>query len=243
MKTLIQLALVSVLVFGSMLVHAETIELVTIEYPPYYGKDLKNQGFITEIITTAFSRSGYEVKTKYLPWQRAFDGTKAGKYSAIYTMWYREEREEWFAFSEPLTPNEIGFFKLKEKDLVFKDIADLKPYKIGVVRGYSNPPGFDEAELTLEEVSEDKLNLSKLLRGRIDLVLIDKIAGQHILNTEHSDRKNEVEWLASVEVNPQYLVFSKKAPGYAKKLQDFNIGLKAITDDGTLEKIMSSHGF
>ena len=89
MTPFITLVVAGGLMCSSLLVHAETIELVTIDYPPYYGQELKNQGFITEIITTAFSRSGYEVKTKYLPWQRAFDGTKAGKYPAIYTMWYR----------------------------------------------------------------------------------------------------------------------------------------------------------
>ena len=82
-----------------------------------------------------------------------------------------------------------------------------------------------------------------LLRSRVDLVLIDKITGQHILNTEHPEQKNEIEWLASVQVDPQYLVFSKSAPDYEKKLKDFNNGLKAITDDGTLANIMESHGF
>ncbi|MCZ6668783.1 MAG: hypothetical protein O6932_08980 [Gammaproteobacteria bacterium] len=43
--------------------------------------------------------------------------------------------------------------------------------------------------------------------------------------------------------DPQCLVFSKSAPDYEKKLKDFNKGLMVITDDGTLDNIMASHGF
>jgi len=243
MKSMKILILAAVFLWNPLLANAQNIELVTVEYPPYYGKDLKNGGFITETIVAAFKQAGYDVSPKFLPWQRALDGTKAGKYSAIYTMWYREDREEWFAFSDPLTPTEIGFMKLVGKDITFNSYADLKSYKIGVVRGYSNPAGFAEAGLTTEEVSEDKLNIAKLLRGRVDLVLIDKITGQHILNTEQADRKHEVEWLTSVEVDPQHVAFSKKVPGHEKLLSDFNRGLKAITDDGKIQEIMAAHGF
>ena len=222
---------------------ADKIELATIEYPPYYGKNLENQGFITEIIVTAFERSGHEVTTKFMPWKRAFEGTKAGKHTGVYTMWYRADREEWFAFSDPLPANEVGFMKRTDAAIEFESLQGLKPYKIGVVRGYSNPKGFDEAALTTEEVAEDKLNISKLLRKRVDLVLIDEITGQHIINTQHADRKDELEWLTSVQVDPQHVAFSKKHPNYEAQLTAFNSGLKAITEDGTLKKIMESHGF
>jgi len=40
-----------------------------------------------------------------------------------------------------------------------------------------------------------------------------------------------------------YIAFSVKAPGYKKKLADFNKGLAVITGNGTLERIMRKHGF
>lgn len=235
--------LVTLSLIFSITAKADTIVLATVDYPPYYGKTLERQGFISEIISTAFKRSGHKTETLFLPWQRAFDGTKSGKYTALYTVWYREDREQWFAYSDPLTPNEIGFLKRVDSDITFNEFTDLKDYKIGTVKGYSTPSGFEEAELNTESVAEDRINILKLLRNRIDLVLIDKINGQHILNTEHSDRKDEVEWLVSVQTDPQYLVFSRKDPDFEQKLSDFNDGLKAITDDGTLDKIIASHGF
>ena len=243
MKLVSRLVLVTAILFYSVVAHAESIELATGEYPPYVSENFKNQGFMTEIIVTAFNQKGYDVKTRFLPWQRAFDSTKAGKYKGIYTMWYREDREEWFAFSDSLPPTEIGFMKLTENDITFESYSDVKSLRIGVVRGYASPVGFDEAGLTTHEVVEDRLNISKLLLGRVDLVLIDKITGQHILNTEYADRKGEVNWLVSLQIDPQHLAFSKKAPGYEKLLHDFNRGLKVITDNGSVAKILASHGF
>ena len=239
------LLLVFFLLFGMELVAGDkNIAIVVTEYPPYYGSELQNKGFITEIVVAAFDRSGYGSSVRFLPWQRAFDGTKAGKYAVLYTMWYRKEREQWFEFSDALPANEVGFFKRVGEDISFNNFEDLKPYTIGVVRGYVNPPGFDEAGLTTEVVDNDALNLNKLLRGRIDLVLIDKIVGQHILNINHAPQKHEVEWInPPVQVETQHLVVSKRAPDSHALLDDFNRGLAAIIADGTATQIMRKHGF
>jgi polar amino acid transport system substrate-binding protein len=233
------------LLFGRELAAGDqNISIVATEYPPYYGSELQNKGFITEIVIAAFDRSGYDASVRFLPWQRAFDGTKAGNYPVLYTMWYRKEREQWFEFSDALPPNEMVFFKRVGDDISFNKFEDLKPYTIGVVRGYANPPGFDEAGLTTEVVTDDTLNLNKLLRGRIDLVLIDKIVGQHILNINHAQHKHEVEWMKSpVGVETQHLVVSKRAPDSRAILDNFNRGLAAIIADGTVSQIMRKHGF
>ena len=70
-----------------------TLNIASIEYPPFYGSELESNGFITEIIAEALSRSGYGLDVKFLPWIRAFEGTKAGKFDGLFTVWYRAERE------------------------------------------------------------------------------------------------------------------------------------------------------
>lgn len=244
MKRSLFIAVCSILVtFSSTFAGAKQLELATVEYPPYYGAKLENRGFITEIIIAAFKHSGHNVDVKFMPWKRAFEGAKAGKYPGIFTMWYRKDREEHFAFSDPLPPNEIGFMARADSGIQFEKYEDLKSYKIGVVRGYANPKGFEEAGLKTQEVSKDQLNISKLFRKRVDLVLIDKITAQHIINTEYADKKEQFAWLGSVQVDPQHVGFSKKTPDYDQHLAAFNAGLRAITEDGTLKKIMASHGF
>ena len=222
-----------------------SVKLAATEYPPYYGQQLPNQGVITEIIREAFSRVGYAVKIQFLPWKRALEATRRGEFDALYTAWYREERKRWFAFSDPLPiANQIGFFKRVDRNISYRTIVDLRPFKIGIVRGYSNPLAFDRAGLNTEAVTEDRLNLKKLAAGRLDLVLIDKVIGQHIIRTDLPESVQTLEWLdPPLKIDDQYLIFSKSVDDYSKKRTDFNRGLHQIKVSGAVESIIRKHGF
>ncbi len=220
------------------------LDIGATEWPPYYGKDLQNGGFMTEIVVEAFKRTGYDAEITFMPWKRALEGAKAGKHDGLYSIWYRKEREEWFVFSDPLPANEIVFYKRKDRNISFETFEDLKPYTIGVVRGYASPPGFDEASLNTSLAKDDEENLRKLHKGRVDLVLTDKITGKFIADTRMPDAAPDLEWLdPPLHVEIQYLVFSKKAGDYAARLVAFNLGLAEIRADGTLTAIMAKHGF
>ena len=122
---------------------------------------------------------------------------------------------------------------------------DLKPYSIGVVRGYANPPGFDEAGLNLAAVTTDKQNLLKLADERIDLALVDKAVGKYILKTELPvDAAALIDWIEPpLKIENQYIIFSKKAADFRLKHEAFNKGLQAITESGELQRILEKHGF
>jgi polar amino acid transport system substrate-binding protein len=64
------------------------VNLAATEYPPYYGKDLEGHGFMTELIIEAFAGVGYDVTVKFLPWKRALESAKSGKYDGLFTVWY-----------------------------------------------------------------------------------------------------------------------------------------------------------
>jgi polar amino acid transport system substrate-binding protein len=235
---------IAVLVSGPGLAADKTLNLAATEYPPFYGKELKDHGFITEIIATAFERSGYQIDVKFLPWKRALEKTKDGAYDGLFTVWYREEREQWFVYSDPLPANEIGFYKRVADEISFTNYQDLQPYRIGVVRGYVNPPGFDEAELKTIVVVDDETNFRKLAKGRIDLVLTDRLVGQNVINTVLAGSGVAFEWVTpALTIETQHLVFSKQVDGYEQRSLDFNTGLAAIEADGTLAAIMKKHGF
>ncbi len=220
------------------------MNLASTEYPPYYGSSMKNKGFIAEMINEAFKKSGYAVNIRFMPWKRGLTWTKQGKFDGLFTIWYRKERKQWFVYSDPLPANEIGFYKRRDKDIPFKTYEDLKPYRVGVIIGYANPPGFDDAGLKISAVVNNEQNMKKLFQGYIELALIDKIVGRYIINTRIPGAADALEWMEpALQKDIQYLVISKKTSDYQKKMEDFNRGLKQITDDGTVKKIMADHGF
>jgi polar amino acid transport system substrate-binding protein len=46
----------------------ESISLATLEWPPYTGTNLVNNGFSAEIVDAAFEAVGVKTQTTFLPW-------------------------------------------------------------------------------------------------------------------------------------------------------------------------------
>jgi len=218
------------------------VSLTYLNYPPFCDETLSNEGPISEIITEAFKHEGYSVQLEQLPWARALKWTKQGKYDGIFTAWYRKSREEFFLYSDPLPKNELVLFKRKDSKINFQHYSELKPYTIGVVRGYVNPSEIIDAGLTLETVNTDKQNLQKLIQSRLDMSLTDRSVGRFILTTQLGVNADKVDWLEPpVKTELQYLMFSKASVDHKAKHKSFNRGLQAIKDSGLYQKILDKH--
>lgn len=133
---------------------------------------------------------------------------------------------------------------LKGRNIKYSKLEDLKPYTIGVGRGYSYPEKFISATyLKMEETTAAEHNIRKLLRNRIDLMVGSRKVILYLLQNNFPDSVNSLEILEPpLGALLLYVAFSKKSPDYQKKVEDFNRGLKMIKDDGTYEKILKKHG-
>ncbi len=156
---------IAFLIFCSMKSFADEgiIMLTSAEYPPYYGETLLNRGPVTEIIIEAYKKVGYDVIVDFYPWVRAEKLAEYGKYDGMFPPWLTEKRKGYFAFSDPLFPNEIGFLARKELNITYITYDDLQEYTIGIGRGYANPEGFDTTILKVDEATTDLQNIQKLI--------------------------------------------------------------------------------
>lgn len=222
----------------------KVIHLAYVDYPPYYGSQLEDKGPISEIIVEAFKRVNYTVVLHFVPsWARGLKDTREGKYDGLYSGWFREERKKSFVFSDPLPPNEVGFYKRKTDNIAFNNLEDLMPYSIGVVLGYANATVFELADLNTHAVEKENQNIGKLLLNRVDLVLIDKGVGRYILNSEYADQSDMVEWMSpAIEIAEQHLMLSRQIDQYQQKIDDFNLGLGLLHEQNIVEEIMKKHG-
>jgi len=227
------------------LVHASEKEifLTTTEYPPYYGEKLKHNGFITEVIKQVFQQKGYRVRIGFYPWLRCKMMAEKGESDGMFTLWHTVERERWFIFSEPIPPhNAIGFFKRKDMDITFSTLDDLKQYAIGSVLGYAYSLEFMNAGLIISKFYNDEKLITKLVQGRIDLAIIDRLQGRYLLKSNYLIQRDKFEFIEPpIEIRKQYLVLSKKNKNAQKIINDFNLGLKQITNDGSLNQIFNDY--
>ena len=223
----------------------KAVSLATLEWEPYVGEKLRNYGFTSEIVAEAFKRAGYTVEVHFMPWARVLQEVMKGKYDAAYPAYYSKERAKTYILSNSFAEGPLVFCKKKGADISYKTLQDLRPYRIGVVRGYVNTPEFDAADYLRKDIANsDELNLRKLLRGRVDLVVIDKFTAQHILSTVIPEGVDAIEFLEPhLQEKPLYLAVSRKVKGHQQIVKDFNHGLKQITEDGMIRNIMKKYGF
>jgi polar amino acid transport system substrate-binding protein len=213
------------------------------EYPPFTGAQLPNQGVLTEIAVAAFKKMGYEVIVQIKPWARVLQEGKDGDIDVVLAAWYTKEREEWFVYTTSMLDDPIGFYKRKSMPISFKTYADLKPYRIGVARGYAYPAEFFAANLQTEEATDDTQLLKMLEANRVDLVITGKWTGKYIVEKDLPQFVGELEWIdPPVELQNLHACISKKAQNYEEKWKDLNEGLERMAEDGSLAAIKKKYG-
>jgi polar amino acid transport system substrate-binding protein len=223
------LFLTCIQIFSNELNTKQTVSLVSLNWSPYAAKNLKDQGFTTEILRKIFKNAGYNVKFTFVPWNRALVFCKLGKYDAVFNAYTSKEREEIYAVSDPYLDTELVLCVKKDFPLnSFNNLQELKKYKIGIVKGYVNSPEFDACNfLHKEPARNDEINLRKLLADKVQIISIDKYTATNLLKEKH--KLDTVKFLKPpLDNKPLYLLFSKKIIGNDKILSDFNSALKAL---------------
>ena len=171
----------------------KTVHLATLDWPPYTGKDLPLGGATTEVIRAAFKKVGYEIEVEYRPWKRAIDMASKGTDGVVaYFPGYHCGHRSGFEGSEPLGKGPLGFAEHIDAPITWTSLDDIgdQQLKIGTVLGYANTDDFDAKAGTgyiLAVPSNDDLtNLKKLVRRRIDAVVIDKLVLEYLKATDSS---------------------------------------------------------
>jgi polar amino acid transport system substrate-binding protein len=217
----------------------ERVLLVSTDYPPYFSENLPEQGTVAAIARAAFDAAGYDVAIEFRPWARLIAETQAGQYDAIVAVWFKADRLSYLAYSDPLVDTKLGFYGRRDRPIDVTALAKLKPFTIGTVRGYANPPSFDAAQLNTEDAVDDITNLRKLAAGRLDLIVIDRSLADYLVRKELPGVASVVEWRnPAIEVMPLYLGVARKRAGYAQVLSAFNRGLADIRRNGEYERIV-----
>lgn len=246
MKSKVSILLLSLLLNSlTPTLKAETIVLGSLDWEPYIGQNLKDMGYVAQVVNAALANSGHKLEIKYYPWVRTVRLANAGELNGYFPEYYSKEVELNCIFSEPFPGGPVGLFKRTGSKIKYNKLEDLKPYKIGVVRGYVNEAKFDAATfLNKQQVPDDITNIKKLLRNRIDLFVADKFVAFYLLNKELPYMKGQIEFIEPALENQElYVCFSRKVRNSEKISQDFNAGLKKLKESGRIEEIMARHGF
>ncbi|MGH8105062.1 MAG: substrate-binding periplasmic protein [Arenimonas sp.] len=224
------------------------VRLATLEWEPYIGTRMPDQGYSAALVRAAFADQGVKVEITFYPWARALLLARTGEVDGLMPEYFDASRETEFEYSAPFPGGPLVLYKRRADSIAFSTdpvknqdaaLRALKAKRFGVVRGYLNTPVFDAAKyLKKEEANDDATNLRKLVYGRIDLAVIDRRVAEHLIRTDYPDYANKIEPMSpALAENPLYIAFSRKSPHKSEALATFNRGLAAMRKDGRLDAL------
>ncbi|MFV3306519.1 substrate-binding periplasmic protein [Pseudomonas sp. NY15181] len=222
---------------------AQTLRIATLDWAPYVGPDLPGRGLASRILDEALALNGDKAELVFLPWQRALNETREGRFDALMPAYLSADRSRDFYTSMPLLDSQLGFFRRRDHavSIVPGDLDSLRPYRIGVVRGYVNQSAFDAADyLNKEVVSSDWQNLEKLLRGRIDLAVADRYTGYQLLAQNAPALRDQLVFVEPpLDIKPLYVLVPRKRPEGEALAASLDRSLRTLRRSGRLQQLIA----
>lgn len=223
-----------------------TINLVTLNWPPYYAESLPEQGVITKIVRSTFKKANMNVEITFKPWARALKEAETGIKDGLLGAYKTEERFEKMHYSIPIFNVEEVLFQNSKKPLItFDSLEDLKPYSIGILISASHSEEFDKAEfLNKNPAPNIKSLIQMLLSSRVDLVALSKIVALDYMNKNDPDRVSEILSISpSLSINPLYVTIGRMHPNGEAIIDKINKAYLELEDNGQIKEITSEFGF
>jgi polar amino acid transport system substrate-binding protein len=155
------------------------MRLATLEWPPYTGLLLPQDGLSTRITSVLAKAAGYRLLSAAFPWSETVEkGEKDPSYDGYFPVYYSSQREKNCYLSQPIGSSFLGLATLKSAPINWIQLSELTAYRLGVVEGYANGAEFDAAvkdkSQPVEAVASDALNVRKLLDGKVRGIVIDR---------------------------------------------------------------------
>lgn len=215
--------------------------LATLEYPPYSSQAQAAGGSIVELTRSAFATQGYTPSIDFMPWARVRAELRSGRYQGALALWPQEIREERLHASRPLFYSQLGFFVRRDTPVHFTDLSELHGRRVGIVRGYGYPPRILGSGIVTEEAVDDISNLRKLAARRFDLVLLERLVGEHLMAGD-SELRGQLVWQEpALERIPLVVGFSAPQAGQPDWAAIFERGLRELHASGEYLRILKRH--
>ncbi len=232
---------------------AETITLVADRWCPYNcDPNTDHQGFMVDIAQRAFAKHNIDLKYAVLPWSRAIQETRDGKYTALVGASRSDAPDFIFpTISQGWMQN--AFFVPKESTWHYTDVKSLDTVSLGLVADYTYNKALDayitrhknDAKRIQFIAGNDALdvNLKKLQAGRIG-TLLEATAVMNYRLKQHN-LVGEIVEAGKLPLSPEddlFIAFdphNKHAARYAAILEKET---QAMRENGELLAILQRYG-
>lgn len=241
---LLQLLLIFPIPMPQAFAKAQKLAIAATDWAPLTSAEMERNGLLADITSEALKRVGYEIEIVILPWKRALEMTKKGRYDGLLGASYLEERAADFIYPTYAWRTYSYFHALKRsRTWSYTNLKSLCPATVGILIGSFHRRSLLESGcLKVHENSSIHQSLQMLMRGRIDLYLAVPEVLHHYIDKEFPEAEGDIITLRPAYVEDKvYLVFPKTLPQSAALAKDYDRGIEMIKADGTYAEIVKRH--
>ncbi|WKB53610.1 substrate-binding periplasmic protein [Eleftheria terrae] len=220
------------------------LRIATGELPPYATASRADQGVALAIVRRAFELQGWRVHYTFLPWSRALRESRAGRWDGTAYWGRAAEREQGFLLSDVVLTEEWVFLYRQDSGFDWQVPADLRRWRMALIRDYTYTPemrGLIEAgELKGDATPDDLTALRKLVRGRVDVVPVERHVACELVQRHFSQAQAEGLRAHPRPMTPRFtthLMLPRQLPDSARRLAAFNRGLGQLRNSGEYERL------
>jgi len=224
----------------------EVFQLAAFNYPPfYYEENGEVHGIAVDLTLELFHRLDKQVVIKMYPIKRALSYLKSGNKDGVMILIKTPQRETFATFTDPVMTVRGLIWSSAEREggaVNFKSLDDLRPYVVGVTRGYSYGHEFDEILKTIrtDVANADLYNYKKLISGRIDIFPGNEIVAKGLFKLHpelkgkvvHSDR-SFIEWVLHMGISKKSRLVSM--------IPEINRVLAEMKAEGVIDVIVDEY--
>ncbi|WP_108652002.1 substrate-binding periplasmic protein [Dongshaea marina] len=227
---------------------AATITVVADRWEPYNGEPKSSRpGYAIEIVEKIFQSAGHEISYSLLPWKRAIQLTRQGRYNAIIGS-YKEDAPDFIFPEEEIGISDNAFFVRKGEPWRYQGLESLKGKTIGLIMGYNYGQELDpflqrHTQYIQYAYGADPLeiNINKLLYKRFDLLLENSIVLTH--KASRMGVSNDIEYAGRTEhIHKIYLAFSPRDNQSTNYAALVTRGIRELRQSGVLQQILDRYG-
>jgi polar amino acid transport system substrate-binding protein len=220
--------------------HADTLVLMTEEYPPFNMRDGNGKlvGISTDILRELMQEARIDYTVAVSPWMRALVTAKTQADHCVYSTSRLAEREHDYSWIGPLAFNDWMLFAKSSSQPRPAALADVKGARIGSYFGDGGVAYLQKRGFTVDVAPTDDANPRKLEMGRIDYWASGKLSGQFLLKAQGIEG---IEPVLKLERGDMYLACH---PGMARaKVARLNALLQDLHRRGVVARIYARYGY
>lgn len=222
---------------------ADTVRIVTEEFPPYnLTQNGRITGLSTEVVEAVLKEIKLEGSFQSMPWARAYDIALGSENVLIYSITRTPNREKLFKWVGVIAPGDWYLYALPGRRLALQDLDEAKKYQIATVNQDAGEQflvskGFVIGK-NLQSSVKYEFNYEKLKLGRVDLWVSNGLVAAYLARQAGDDPATALApayHFSDLGRDGFYMAFGPKTPDAF--VERFRKGLEAVKKNGSFEAL------